>query len=178
MTFTLIGWARRGTQGPSLRPRGKFQVRASKLHEHRESLPLPSAFNTVRLSACYYRKKLVSNVTQLQTLWITTSTCLQGTLVVIVTQMLWETNHFPSFFFSETGFLCIALAPGTHFVDQAGLELRNLPASASCVLGLKACATTPGNQPLSKNWMWGLFHETELFFETAKVAKNTRLDRQ
>jgi hypothetical protein len=32
--------------------------------------------------------------------------------------------------------------PGTHFVDQAGLELRNRPASASLVLGLKACATT------------------------------------
>jgi hypothetical protein len=34
--------------------------------------------------------------------------------------------------------------PGTHFVDQAGLELRNLPATASRVLGLKACNTTPG----------------------------------
>jgi hypothetical protein len=34
--------------------------------------------------------------------------------------------------------------PETHFVDQAGLELRNPPASASQVLGLKACATTPG----------------------------------
>jgi hypothetical protein len=34
--------------------------------------------------------------------------------------------------------------PGTHFVDQAGLKLRNLPASASRVLGLKACATMPG----------------------------------
>jgi hypothetical protein len=33
--------------------------------------------------------------------------------------------------------------PGTHFVDQAGLELRNTPASASRVLGLKTCATTP-----------------------------------
>jgi hypothetical protein len=32
--------------------------------------------------------------------------------------------------------------PGTHSVDQAGLELRNLPASASQVLGLKAWATT------------------------------------
>jgi hypothetical protein len=32
--------------------------------------------------------------------------------------------------------------PGTHSVDQAGLELRNPPASASRVLGLKACATT------------------------------------
>jgi hypothetical protein len=35
--------------------------------------------------------------------------------------------------------------PGTHSVDQAGLELRNLPASASQVLGLKLCATTPGD---------------------------------
>jgi hypothetical protein len=34
--------------------------------------------------------------------------------------------------------------PGTHFVDQSGLELRNPTASASQVLGLKACATTPG----------------------------------
>jgi hypothetical protein len=31
---------------------------------------------------------------------------------------------------------------GTYSVDQAGLELRNLPASASQVLGLKVCATT------------------------------------
>jgi hypothetical protein len=37
--------------------------------------------------------------------------------------------------------------PGPHFVDQAGLELRNSPASASWVLGLKACATTPGPWP-------------------------------
>jgi hypothetical protein len=34
--------------------------------------------------------------------------------------------------------------PGAHFVDQAGLELRNPPTPASRVLGLKACATTPG----------------------------------
>jgi len=32
--------------------------------------------------------------------------------------------------------------PETHFVDQAGLELRNPPISASQVLGLKVCATT------------------------------------
>jgi hypothetical protein len=30
---------------------------------------------------------------------------------------------------------------GTHFVDQAGLKLRNPPASASQVLGLKVCTT-------------------------------------
>ena len=40
--------------------------------------------------------------------------------------------------------LCSPGCPGTHFVDQAGLELRNLPAFASRLLGLKACATTPG----------------------------------
>jgi hypothetical protein len=34
--------------------------------------------------------------------------------------------------------------PGTHSVDQAGLELRNPPASASRVLRLKACATRSG----------------------------------
>jgi hypothetical protein len=43
--------------------------------------------------------------------------------------------------------LCSPGCPGTHFVDQAGLELRNPPASASWVLGLKACATTPGCLP-------------------------------
>jgi hypothetical protein len=40
--------------------------------------------------------------------------------------------------------LCSPGCPGTHFVDQAGLELRNSPASASRVLGLKVCATMPG----------------------------------
>jgi hypothetical protein len=40
---------------------------------------------------------------------------------------------------------------GTHSVDQAGLELRNPPASASLVLGLKACATTPGSRTVTYN---------------------------
>jgi hypothetical protein len=47
-------------------------------------------------------------------------------------------------FFWDRVSLCSPGCPGTHFVDQAGLELRNPPASASRVLGLKACATTPG----------------------------------
>jgi hypothetical protein len=38
--------------------------------------------------------------------------------------------------------LCSPGCPGTHSVDQPGLELRNPLASASQVLGLKACATT------------------------------------
>jgi hypothetical protein len=40
--------------------------------------------------------------------------------------------------------LCSPGCPGTYFVDQAGLKLRNPLASASQVLGLKVCATTPG----------------------------------
>jgi hypothetical protein len=49
--------------------------------------------------------------------------------------------------------------PGTHFVDQAGLELRNVPASASQVLGLKVCATTTGSvcfliEPKLPTQMW------------------------
>jgi hypothetical protein len=52
---------------------------------------------------------------------------------------------FIYFAFFETGFLCSPGCPGTHFVDRAGLELRNPPASASQVLGLKPCVTTPGS---------------------------------
>jgi hypothetical protein len=39
--------------------------------------------------------------------------------------------------------------PESHFVDQAGLEFRNPPTSASQVLRLKACATMPGFIPES-----------------------------
>jgi hypothetical protein len=46
------------------------------------------------------------------------------------------------FFFLVFGDRVSLCSPGTHFVDQAGLELRNPPASASRVLGLKVCATT------------------------------------
>jgi hypothetical protein len=49
------------------------------------------------------------------------------------------------FVFSRHGFsvsLCSPGCPGTHSVDQAGLKLRNPPASASRVLGLKVCTNT------------------------------------
>jgi hypothetical protein len=49
---------------------------------------------------------------------------------------------FGLFVFRDRVSLCSLGCPGTHSVDQAGLELRNPPASASLVLGLKACATT------------------------------------
>jgi hypothetical protein len=50
---------------------------------------------------------------------------------------------FFSGFFRDRVSLYSPGCPGTHSVDQAGLELRNLPASASQVLGLKACTITP-----------------------------------
>jgi hypothetical protein len=58
---------------------------------------------------------------------------------------------FLLFVFPDRVSLCSPGCPGTHFVDQVGLELRNPPASASQVLGLKACATTPGHIFFSYN---------------------------
>jgi hypothetical protein len=53
--------------------------------------------------------------------------------------------------------LCSPGCPEIHSVDQAGLELRNPPASASQVLGLKACATTPGcNVCFEEKFFWVL----------------------
>jgi hypothetical protein len=46
------------------------------------------------------------------------------------------------FFFRYRVSLCSPGCPGTHSVDQADPELRKPPATASQVLGLKACATT------------------------------------
>ena len=59
----------------------------------------------------------------------------------------WAIISGTSFFFFWGGgcrdrvFLYSPGCPGAHSVDQAGLELRNPPASASRVLGLQACAT-------------------------------------
>jgi hypothetical protein len=63
--------------------------------------------------------------------------------------MFWEILFF--FFFPDRVSLYSPGCSGTHFVDQADLELRNLPASASRVLGLKVCVTldSPG-QPLKR----------------------------
>jgi hypothetical protein len=47
------------------------------------------------------------------------------------------------FFFRDRVSLYSSGCPGTHSVDQDALKLRNPPASASQVLGLKACAATP-----------------------------------
>jgi hypothetical protein len=69
-----------------------------------------------------------------------------------VTTVLWErsfseqSHHLFLFYlflvYWDRISLCSPGYPGTHSVDQARLELRDLPASASRVLGIKACATT------------------------------------
>ena len=50
--------------------------------------------------------------------------------------------HHPLSVFLNGISLCSPGSFGTHFVDQASLELRRLPASAFQVLGLRVCATT------------------------------------
>jgi hypothetical protein len=64
-------------------------------------------------------------------------------------------------FFRDRVSLYSSGCPGTHFVDQAGLELRNPPASASQVLGLKAYATMPNEFSL---FMLHVFFFLLLFF--------------
>jgi hypothetical protein len=56
---------------------------------------------------------------------------------------------FLFFVFWDRVSLCSPVCPGTHSVDQAGLELRNPPASASQVLGLKACHYCPATLTFS-----------------------------
>jgi hypothetical protein len=69
----------------------------------------------------------------------TLQTCLQTNLVFVWfgLGLVWFGLVFP-----DRASLCSPGYPGTHSVDQAGLELRNPPASASQVLGLKVCVTT------------------------------------
>ena len=56
----------------------------------------------------------------------------------------WKTLwfFFPFWFFRDRVSLCSLGYPGSLSVDQVGLELKNLPASAPQALGLKTCATT------------------------------------
>jgi hypothetical protein len=84
--------------------------------------------------------------------------------------------------FQDRVSLCSPGCPGTHFVDQAGLELRNPPASVSRVLGLKACATTPGSQLIFSVLLSILIHRRErhcllrkgkqMFFCTLRITSH------
>jgi hypothetical protein len=64
--------------------------------------------------------------------------------------------------------------PGTHFVDQAGFELRNPPASTSQVLGLKACATTArlGGAPLGAQGYLNVYLAEKIKCLLTKVLGN------
>jgi hypothetical protein len=61
-------------------------------------------------------------------------------------------NSFFFFFSGNRVSLYGPSCPGTQFVDQVGLELRNPPVSASQVLGSKACATTAQPKFLFKSF--------------------------
>jgi hypothetical protein len=63
------------------------------------------------------------------------------------------------FFFRDRVSLYSPGCPRTHFVDQAGLELRNPTASAFQVLGLKACATTARLVGYSDTDTWNYFEK-------------------
>jgi hypothetical protein len=61
------------------------------------------------------------------------------------------------FFFRDRVSLYGPGCPGTHLVDQAGFQLRNPPASASRVLGLKRVPPRPAKATLKRttfNWGW------------------------
>ena len=84
-------------------------------------------------------------------LYVTVSCCVQHyglEIMLLLSQPLYQQDWFfvlfcfVLFVFLDRVSLCSSGCPGTHSVDQAGLELRNPPASASQVLGSKACTTT------------------------------------
>jgi hypothetical protein len=87
----------------------------------------------------------------------------------------WKIFFLFIYLFRDRVSLCSPGYPGTHFIDQAGLELRNPPASASRVLGLKVCATTPGYGKISSSNNYGKHNVNKLdeytFETTRKDAK-------
>jgi hypothetical protein len=86
----------------------------------------------------------------------TVSTVLETLFLFLSTTFSFQNWKFP---LTYSFFVCLFCrdrvslyspsCPGIHAVDQAGLELRNLPTSASQVLGLKACTTTAWLLPYS-----------------------------
>jgi hypothetical protein len=74
--------------------------------------------------------RLTQKPTELQTHIIKLSPCC-------LQHLWWIFLFWFGFVFRDGVSLYSPGCPGTHFVDQAGLELRNLPASASRVLEFK-----------------------------------------
>ena len=80
--------------------------------------------------------------------------------------------------------LCNLGCPGTHCVDQAGLEHINLSASASLMLRLKACATTARtdfffffffeNLPKVKGVLHNCLSSALILFKKKQTKKKTK----
>jgi hypothetical protein len=98
--------------------------------------------------------------------WPSQSHPTQGCLSVSFAGLVlvfWFMFCFGFLVFRDRVSLCSPGCPGTHSVDQAGLELRNLPASASQVLGLKTCVP-PRPAPLlvlAKAFLANRYHATK-----------------
>jgi hypothetical protein len=98
----------------------------------------------------HLEKKVISDqlshrkFTGLSTLGSRTLTLLLDPSLLPLLEGVTSSSFFFFFFlfFRGRACLCSPGCPGTHSVDQAGLELRNLHASASKVLALKEYATT------------------------------------
>jgi hypothetical protein len=99
-------------------------------------------------------------------MWQLPQRCSLGLIFDQLILFAWVVEHNLNFFFFfwffKTGFLCIALAV---------LELRNPPASASQVLGSKACTTTPSVQSQ-------LLRINELFQLSTERRQNPDPERQ
>ena len=63
--------------------------------------------------------------------------------------------------------------PGTSSVEQTGLKLRDPPASAAQVLGLKACATMPSLKLIS--WSGRLLEFCKVHLLTSNLFEFTSL---
>jgi hypothetical protein len=75
-------------------------------------------------------------------------------MCVLILLLFFFFFFFPPLVFRDRVSLYSPGCPGTHSVDQAGLELRNPSASASQMLGLKACTTMPGPNFASYQRQW------------------------
>jgi hypothetical protein len=101
-------------------------------------------FLGVQLKALFYPVPLASRE---EGVWNENKSCKRQKMGVCVLKLFWFLFSYSFFFlvFRDRVSLYSPGCPGTHFVDQAGLELRNLPTSASRVLGLKVCVAMPGS---------------------------------
>jgi hypothetical protein len=109
----------------------------------------------VNLSALHYRVWLSNALPR--RLW-GSDLLLTVTILLSFFLFVWVFVCLFVFVFQHRVSLYSPGCPGTHFVDQASLKLRNPLASASWVLGLKACSTTPSHCYHPNYQEWGLFY--------------------